>query len=89
MAKRKVIWSNTAIKRLYSIFETDIRKGNAKEDSINDFQIISRNLKGIRKNPKAGIRTSEISIYGVKADTFLILYTLTENEIVIHTLLKD
>ena len=89
MAKRKIIWSNTAVKRLYSGFETEIRKGNGKEDSIKAFKIISRSLKGIRMNPEAGIKTSEMSIYGVKADSFLILYTLTGNEIFIHTLLKD
>jgi len=89
MAKRKIIWSNTAVKKLYAIFETEIRNGKGKEEAIKSFQKIPKNLKGIRKNSAEGIKTSELSIYCVKADTILMLYSRTENEIIIHTLLKD
>lgn len=86
MAKRKIIWSNTAIKRLYAIFESDIREGNGKAVSIKLFQTILRKLKVLKKDSEIGIRTSEESIYGLPAGTYNILYSIGENEIFIHTL---
>ncbi|MBK7628217.1 MAG: hypothetical protein IPJ16_13650 [Bacteroidales bacterium] len=88
MAKRKVIWSNIAVKRLFTMFESDIRRGKKKEDSVMTFKTISKNLKEIRKNPAAGIRTSEESVFVMNAGPLILLYSVLDKEIVIHTLLK-
>jgi len=86
MAKRKVIWSNTAVKKLYAIFEADIRKNNVKKNSIDLFGIILKQIDLVRKNQGIELKTSDESIFGLVVKTHLILYTLNEDRIIIHTI---
>lgn len=86
MAKRKIIWSNTAIKRLYAIFEADIRKNNRKEYSINLFKTISEQIKLLAKHPLTGTATSDESVRVLIIETIIVYYGLSEDRISIFTI---
>jgi toxin YoeB len=86
MAKRKVIWSNTAIKGLFAIFEDDIRKNNGKEYSTDLFNTISERISLLVKHPLTGIPTSEESVRVLIIETLIVCYGLSEERISIFTI---
>ena len=86
MAKKKIIWSNTAIKKLFAIFEADIRKSKEKEFSIHLFKEISERLKLLVKQPQAGIHASEESVRVLIIETLIVCYGLSEDRISIFTI---
>jgi len=86
MAKRKIIWSNTAKKKLYAIFESDIIKGNGKKQSIDLFRTISKNLKHLKNDPETGMKTTHESINGMKVMQCVLLYSFTMERIYVHTI---
>jgi len=86
MAKRKIIWSNTAIKGLFAIFEADIRKNNGKEYSTDLFKTISERIKLLVKHPLSGIPTSEESVRVLIIETLIVCYGLSEDRISIFTI---
>jgi plasmid stabilization system protein ParE len=86
MAKREIVWSNTAIKKLFAIFEADIRKNNGKEYSVALFKTIAENLKLLVKHPLAGTRTSDESVRVLIIETIIIYYGLSADRIYIFTI---
>lgn len=86
MAKKEIIWSNTAIKKLFAIFEADIRKSKDKEFSIHLFKAISERVKLLVKQPLAGIPASDESVRVLIFDTLIICYGLSEDRIYIFTI---
>jgi len=86
MAKKEIIWSNTAIKKLFAIFEADIRKSNDKEFSIDLFKSISEGVKLLLKQPLAGIPASDESVRVLIIETLIICYGLSEGRISIFTI---
>jgi hypothetical protein len=86
MAKREIIWSNTAIKRLYAIFEADIRKNNRKEYSIDLFKTISERTRLLVKYPLTGIPTSDKSVRVLIVEALIICYGMSEDRISIFTI---
>lgn len=86
MAKRKIIWSNTAIKKLFAIFEADIRKSNSKEYSFDLFKKISEQIKLLKKHPLTGTVTSDESVRVLIIETIVVYYGLSEDRISIFTI---
>ena len=86
MAKKKIIWSNTAIKNLFAIFEADIRKSKDKEFSIHLFKSISERVKLLVKQPLAGIPSSDESVRVLIIEPLIICYGLSEDRISIFTI---
>lgn len=86
MAKRKIIWSNTAIKKLFAIFEADIRRSNSKEYSIDLFKKISEQIKLLVKHPLTGTITSDESVRVLIIETVVICYGFIEERISIFTI---
>lgn len=84
MAKRKIIWSRLAEKRLFTIFESDIRKGNGKSFSINLYKTISKQVKLLLKHPDMGVKTTEESIDGLIIGSYIIFYEVVDNKIIIY-----
>lgn len=85
MAKRKIIWSNTAKKKLYALFEADIRKTNSKEYSIYLFKAISERIKLLVKQPMTGILTSDESVRALIIKSLIVCYGIHEDRISIFT----
>ncbi len=85
MAKRKIIWSNTAIKKLFSIFEADIRKNNGKEYSIDLFKTITERIRLLLKHPLTGMPASDESVRVLIIETLIVCYGVEENRISVYT----
>jgi len=86
MAKTQVIWSRQAKKKLYAIFEADIRKGNGKEYSIDLFKKISKQIRLLIKNPYSGMSTSDDSVRGLIIESFLICYGVQDSLVSVYTI---
>ncbi len=86
MAKRKIVWSNRAKKRLYGILEFYIERNKSKSYSIKLYKLLNKEIKLLLKYPALGLKTSEESVRGLIIDTYIIYYEVTEDKITIHTI---
>jgi len=86
MAKRKIVWSDRAQKRLYGILEFYIERNKSKSYSIKLFKLLNKEVKLLLKYPDLGLKTSEESVRGLIIDTFIIYYEVTDDKIIIHTI---
>ena len=86
MAKRKIVWSNRAKKRLSGILEFYIERNKSKSYSIKLYKLLNKEVKLLLKYPDLGLKTSEESVRGLIIDTFIFFYEVTEDKIIIHTI---
>jgi len=86
MAKRKIVWSNRAKKRLYGILEYYIERNKSKTYSIKLYKLLNKEIKLLIKYPDLGLKTSEETVRGLIIDTFIIYYEVTDDKIIIHTI---
>jgi plasmid stabilization system protein ParE len=85
MAKRKIVWSNRAKKRLYGILEFYIRRNKSKTYSIKLYRLLHKELRILIKFPETGLKTTEDCVRGLIIDDYIICYEITRDKIVIHT----
>jgi plasmid stabilization system protein ParE len=86
MAKRKIVWSDKAQKRLYGILEFYIERNKSKSYSNKLYKLLYKEVKLLLKYPDLGLKTSEESVRGLIIDTFIIYYEVTDDKIIIHTI---
>jgi len=86
MAKRKIVWSDRAKKRLYVILEFYIERNKSKSYSIKLYKLLNKEVKLLLKYPDLGLKTTEESVRGLIIDTYIIYYEVTEDKIIIHTI---
>ena len=86
MAKRKIVWSDRAKKRLFGILEFYIERNKSKSYSVKLYKLLNKEVKLLLKYPDLGLKTSEESVRGQIIDTYIIYYEVTEDKIVIHTI---
>jgi len=86
MAKRKIIWANTAIKGLFAIFESDIRKNNGKSYSVKLSKIISKQIRLIPIHPLRGKPSSDESVRVLIIESLKVCYGLSHDRISIFTI---
>ena len=86
MAKRKIVWSNRAIKRLYGILEFYVQRNKSKTYSRKLYQNLQKEIKILIKLPEIGLKTTEESIRGLIIEDFIIYYEITDDKIIIHTI---
>jgi plasmid stabilization system protein ParE len=72
MAKRKIVWSDRAQKRLYGILEFYIERNKSKSYSNKLYKLLYKEVKLLLKYPDLGLKTSEESVRGLIIDTFII-----------------
>ena len=86
MARRKIVWSNRAIKRLYGILEFYDQRNKSKTYSKKLYQLLNKQVKILIKFPEIGLKTTEDTTRGLIIGDLIIYYQLTEDKIIIHTL---
>ena len=86
MAKRKIVWSNRAKKRLYGILEFYIERNKSKTYSKKLQQLLSKEVKILIKYPELGLKTTEESTRGLIIKDYIIYYEITDEIIIIHTI---
>jgi toxin YoeB len=86
MAKRKIVWSNRAKKRLYGILEFYIERNKSKSYSIKLHKLLNKEVKLLLKYPDLELKTTEDSIRGLIIDAYIIYYEVIEDKIIIHTI---
>ena len=62
MAKRKIVWSNRAKKRLYAILEYYIERNKSKTYAIKLQKLLDKEVRLLIKYPDLGLKTTESSI---------------------------
>jgi len=86
MAKRKIVWSNRAKKRLYGILEFCIERNKNKSYTIKLQKLLFKEVRLLLKYPELGLKTTESSIRGLIIDSYIFYYETTEDQIIIHTI---
>ena len=86
MAKRKIVWSNRAIKRLYAILEFYDQRNLSKTYSKKLYQLLQKEIKILLKFPEIGLKTTEETTRGFIIQDFIVYYQITEDKIIIHTI---
>jgi plasmid stabilization system protein ParE len=86
MAKRKIVWSDRAKKRLFGILEFYIQRNKSNVYSIKFYKLLNKEVKILLKYPDIGLKTSEDSIRGLIIDNFIVYYQVTDDKIIIHTI---
>jgi len=86
MAKRKIVWSSRAIKRLYAILDFYIDRNKSKTYSAKLHRLLNKEAKLLLKYPEIGLKTTKPSVRGLIIDFFIIYYEITEDKIIIHTI---
>ena len=85
MAKRKIVWSNRAIKRLYGILEFYDQRNKSKTFSKKLYQLLQKQVKVLIKFPEIGLKTTEETTRGLIVEDCIIYYQITDIKIIIHT----
>jgi len=86
MAKRKIVWSNRAQKRLYEILEFYIQRNKSKTYSIKLQSLINKEVKLLIKHPEIGLKTTEETTRGLIIQDYIVYYELIDDKIIIHTI---
>ena len=86
MAKRKIVWSNRAIKRLYGILEFYDQRNKSKTYSKKLHQLLQKQVNVLIKFPEIGLKTTEETTRGLIIEDYIIYYQITEDKIIIHTI---
>ncbi len=86
MAKRKIVWSNRAIKRLYGILEFYDQRNKSNAYSKKLYQLLHKQVKVLLKLPEIGLKTTEETTRGLIIEDYIIYYQITEDKIIIHTI---
>jgi len=86
MAKRKIVWSNRAKIKLYTILDFYIARNKSKVYSIKLQKLISKEINLLLKQPDLGLKTSEDSIRGLIIENYIVYYEITDDMIIIHTI---
>ena len=86
MAKRKIVWSNRAKKRLYGIFEFYIERNKSKTYSTKLYRLIHKEVKILFKFLEIGLKTTEDTTRGLIVDDYIIYYEIIDDKIIIHTI---
>jgi toxin YoeB len=86
MAKRKIVWSNRAIKRLYGILELYIQRNKSKTYSSKLNGLLQKEVKILLKFPEIGLKTTKEYTRGLIIDDYIIYYEITDDKIIIHTI---
>jgi toxin YoeB len=86
MARRKIVWSNRAKKRLYGILEFYIERNKSKTYSNKLYRLLNKETKLLLKYPEIGLKTTEDTIRGLIVDDYIIYYEITDDKIIIHTI---
>jgi len=86
MAKRKIVWSNRAKKRLYGILEFYIQRNKSKTYSNKLNRLLHKEVQILIKFPDIGLKTTEETTRGLIIDDYVIYYEITDDKIIIHTI---
>lgn len=83
MAKRKIIWTNTANLERKEILEYWILRNKSKRFSIKLNYLILQTLEVLRENPRIGRRTNIDNVRVKLIREYLLLYEVTDTELII------
>ncbi|MCB8963589.1 MAG: type II toxin-antitoxin system RelE/ParE family toxin [Bacteroidales bacterium] len=85
MVKRKIVWSKRATVKFFAILEfySDRNQSNAYSKKL--YKKIKKELGLLCKQPEIGKTTEIESVRGLIIEDFIILYEITPDTIIVHT----
>jgi plasmid stabilization system protein ParE len=86
MAKRKIVWSNRAKKRLYEILDFYIIRNKSRTYSNKLQRLINKEVRLLIKQPDLGLKTTEDTTRGLIIGDYIVYYEVSEDKIIIHTI---
>lgn len=89
MAKRKIVWANTAIKKLFAVLEDDIRRKNGKKDATELYKDLSKSIRILSKYPLKGMPSTDESVRVLIIESLEVCYGLSKDRISIFTVTES
>jgi len=86
MAKRKIVWSNTAQIKLFNILEFYARRNRSKAYSAKLYLRFNKELKVLLKHPEIGLKTEVEGVRGLIVDDYILFYEFADDILVVHTI---
>ena len=86
MVKRKIVWSNKAKEKLFSILEFYTLRNQSKSYSIRLHRKLFKEIKLLIKHPDLGIKTEDETIRGLIVEAYIVFYEVTIDTIIIYTI---
>jgi plasmid stabilization system protein ParE len=84
MAGLKIVWSNRAKIKLYSILDFYAQRNKSKAYSAKLYSKFNKEIKLLAKYPDLGIKTQVEFVRGLIVDEYIIYYEYQEESIFIH-----
>jgi plasmid stabilization system protein ParE len=86
MAKRKIVWSYNAQKKLYEILEFYNERNKSTSYSKKLYSSFQKELKLLLKYPNLGIKTDLDGIRGLIVGAYILYYEDKGDLIIIHSI---
>ena len=86
MAKRKIVWSNKARKKLFEILQFYSDRNQSKAYSQKLFNKINQELKLVSIYPTIGLKTDMELVRGVVVENYIFFYEFNTSKVIIHTI---
>jgi plasmid stabilization system protein ParE len=86
MGKRKIIWSNKALNKLFGILEFYELRNKSKAYSIKLYRQFNYEISKLSKHPKIGIKTNIDNVRGLIIENYIIFYEYNEEMIFVLTI---
>lgn len=83
MAKRKIVWTETAAKQRREILKYWIERNKSTAYALTLIEIIAKHIKIISKNPEAFKETEISNIRESAMGHFSLYYSFTDNQIIV------
>lgn len=84
MASRKIIWSQTAKRKLYSTLEFYNQRNESKTYSLKLYKKFQKELSLLKVQSNIGIKTDLENVRGLIVDDFILFYEIKSKIIIVH-----
>ena len=82
---RRIIWSNIAKIKLFSILEYYRERNKSNNYSKKLYKRFKVESQKLQKQPEIGIKTDYEAVRGLIVDDFILFYEITSEFVIIHT----
>ena len=86
MAKRKIVWSSVAQRKLFSILEFYAQRNRSKAYSAKLYLRFNKELKILHNQPDIGIKTDLDAVRGLIIDSYILFYEFSNDVLIVHTI---
>lgn len=85
MAKRKIVWTQKANRKLFRILDFYSERNRSNTYSKKLYKRFIKELNLVIKQPEIGVKTDLESVRGLIVDNFILFYEVSAEFVIIHS----